>query len=851
MFYTNAKVWGNQILYRYVDSKGNKKMSKVPFKPTLYIPSNKGNSKFKSIEGEQLAPVNFDSISEAKQFIKQYEHVDNFRLFGNTGWNYQFLAEEYKDVVKYDAKHIRIAYLDIEVNSSNGFPEPDVAKEPVTAITFAYDGIVHTFGCKDYTPKKNSFYADHVTCVTYHKCENEYELLRQFLFKWKNLEFDIVTGWNVEGFDLPYLVNRITKIVGPEQVKQLSPWGIITKRTRTIKMNAGNVERTTFELYGISTLDYMDAYKKFTYDPRESYSLHFIADEELEDTKIEYDSELGLHGLYDEDYETFIDYNIKDVTLVQRIEQKKNILKLLMFLAYNSKTNYEDTFSQVRMWDALIYNHLLAQNTIIPFKEENTKDEKYPGAYVMFPQTGKHKYMATFDLASLYPSLFVQYNVGPETLCPNTLPVDVEMLLEKQYEGLEKILRETNVALAANGCMFTKEKTSFMVDIVLKLFDHRKAAKKKMLECEQAIEHETDQAKALQLKSEMDAYNIMQLGIKTTMNSMYGAVGTEYFRFFDVRLATAITKSGQLALLWARKAVNKFINDVVGTEDADYIIYGDTDSIHVSLDALVEKVAQGRKFKSKESAINLMDDICKKQLTPVIEAAYQYMFEYTNGKRQMMIMKREALIDGAIYVGKKRYAYNVWDSEGVRYTEPKMKVKGLEIVRSSTPNVVRKDLKESVRIMLASDDATALRKYVEDCKEKFMQLPPDAIAFPRGVSDIEKYATNGGMYYGKGAPAHVKASIIYNRLLKEKGVDKKYRRIDSGEKIKWIYLKVPNPVQEESIAFRSKLPPEFELDKYVDKKVQFEKAFVSPINNILEVIGWTLEEVSTLEAFFV
>lgn len=853
MFYTNARVWGNQIQYRYVNDRGERKNEKVQFKPKLFVPA-KTTTPYKTIFDKPVSVVDFDSIKEAKQFVETYQDVGNFEIFGNTGWVYQFLGEAYPGIVQHDASKIRISYLDIEVNSSNGFPEPDVAKEEVTAITVSYQGILHTYGTKDYTVTM----PDHV----YHQCKNEYELLRAFLKRWSLEQPDAVSGWHIAGFDIPYLVNRITKIVGEEQVKALSPWGAIRERTSRTKIQSNYVETKTYELAGISILDYMMAYKKFVLAPRESYSLHFISQLELGDTKIEYDAELGLHGLYETDYQKFIEYNAKDVELVMRLDKKLNLMALIQFLAYNAKVNFEDTLSQVRMWDALIYNKLKAKGVVVPFKRDSHKDAKYEGAYVKDPQIGFHRDLISFDFGSLYPSLFMTYNVGPETLVPyHKLPdevkewligktINVETLLERKYDM--SVLVEHNLTLTPNGEFFRTDITSFMAEIVRDMAAARKEAKAEMLRLEQILENTTDEVECRRLESLISTLDIKQQGIKVTMNSMYGAAGNEYFRFYDLRIAQAITLSGQLALRWVEKDINNWMNTVAVPvpveQHKDYVVYGDTDSNYLTIHELMKRISNGREFKDITTKINLMDKIAKEQIQPVITNSTTGLCVYLNAKTNQLIMKREAIADTGIWSGKKRYMLNVWDSEGVRYNEAKVKVKGIEIVRSSTPQIVRDELKKAVKVML-SGGVEELREHATLFRKKFMEQEPAVIAFPRSVNGVAEYQTGHGTY-AKGTPIGPKAAIIYNKILKDKGLQTKYKSIGDGEKVKFVYLKEPNPLLESVIAFRGNLPKEFDLDKYVDYALQFEKTFLDPLESLLEVIGWELEEKATLDEFF-
>ena len=356
-----------------------------------------------------------------------------------------------------------------------------------------------------------------------------------------------------------------------------------------------------------------------------------------------------------------------------------------------------------------------------------------------------------------------------------------------------------------------------------------------------------------QLEKDISKYKNLQLAKKVQLNSAYGALGNQYFRFFDVRMAESITLSGQLSIRWIEARMNEYLNKLLKTEDEDYVIASDTDSLYITFDRLVKQVfakGDGVQNLDTDRVVKFLDDVAQKKIEPFIDQSYQNLADLMNAYDQKMFMKREAIADKGIWTAKKRYALNVYDNEGVRYTEPKLKVMGLEIVKSSTPQSCRDALKGAVKLIMGSDEAT-VQKYIADFKEKFRTLPFEEVAFPRGVTDLTKYTTNGDeLEFMKSTPIHVRGSLLYNHLLKQHKLEKRYESIKDGEKIKFCYLRTPNPVRQNVLSIMSSLPKEFGLNQYIDYDTQFDKAFLEPISAILSAIGWKAEKTATLEAFF-
>ena len=829
-FYTYARHYGDKILVRGVDEHGGRFTTRRDFRPTLFVKSEKP-SEYKSIFGEDVSPIQFESNKEATDFFNRYKDVSNFPIFGQNYYGYQYITEQYPGIVEWDAKHIKIYSIDIETTSEGGFPNVDSPTEQMLVITLQDNNTkkITTWGVGEFTPGEDTKHLD----IEYVYCKDERELLVSFLGWWRDNCPDIITGWNSQLFDIPYLLARTEKILGEGEHKKFSPFGLVNKRPIRFQQR----ELTAYEITGVAQLDYLDLYKKFTYVTRESYKLDFIAQTELGHKKLESGFET-FKEFYEKDWNRFVEYNIIDTVLVDELEDKMKLVELAITMAYDAKCNYNDVFSAVRTWDSLLYNHLWEKKIVI-HQGGGRKERQIEGAYVQEPVPGDYDWVASFDATSLYPSILMQYNMSPETIIPGfEYDVKVDDLLDR-YK-LDK-LKEKNYAMAANGTCYKRDKQGLFPEIVQKFFNDRLKYKKLMQESQRKFQ-ETG-AKVYEL--EVSKYNNFQMARKIQLNSLYGALANQYFRFYDDRIAEGITMSGQLIIRDTAKALDDYVNKVCGTEDKTYSFYSDTDSCYVTLKDMVENFFPD---KGKDKTIDLIDKIATEKIEPAIDNAMTKLANYTNAFENKIFFKREIIADKGIFVAKKRYALNVFDDEGLRLTKPKLKVMGLEIVRSSTPGPIRESLREAVRLILTSSQEE-LHSFIEETREGFNNMTAEEIAFPRGCNNMAKYYSQADIY-SKGTPIHVRGGLLYNHYIKKMNLGLKYERIQEGDKIKFLYLKEPNAIGENTIAFITKLPTEFDLDKYVDYNVIFEKAFIEPLKNILQPIGWHTEPQATLEDLF-
>ncbi len=844
-FYTNVQTIGNSILFRGVSNDGKRFKDRIEYHPTLYIPT-KEETKFKTLQGEPVGEIRPGTMKECREFVAKYKEIDNFNVYGNDKFEFSFIAEHFpEEHIDYNFSQIRIAYLDIETGSEHGFPNIETANEEVTAITMKVDKKVYVFGRGEFTTDREDIF--------YFRFDDERSMLKKFFEMWDKESPDIMTGWNIDTFDIPYLVNRATNLFEDRKnpYKLLSPW----RKLREYKMfGLGGQELQTYEIYGVETLDYLAMYRKFTYVNQESYRLDHIAFVELGERKLDYSEQGSLHLLYKNDYQKFIEYNIKDVELVEQLENKMKLLEMIVSLAYLGKVNYSNTFGQVRIWDTLIYNNLLRKNIVIPPKKHSSKSSQFEGAYVKEPILGSHDWVVNFDLNSLYPHLIMQYNLSPETLITDELPSDLQVIKDARA-GIDGLVDEVqnldalekyNLTYTPNNEFYRKDIHGFLPEMMQQIYDDRVKFKGMMIDAKKKLQKENDTQEKFKLKNQISKYNNMQMNLKITLNSAFGAMGNQHFRYFDQRIAEAITTSGQLSIKWIEKEINRFLNELLKT-DQDYVVAVDTDSVYITMDNLVKSVF-GDDITDKTKVIDFLDKVCSEKMEKIIDESYQKLKDYMNAYDQKMVMKRENISDRALWTAKKRYIMNVYDSEGVRYKEPQLKIMGIEAIRSSTPAACKQKMKDIFKIIMNGTEEDAIQ-YIDDFREEFKTLSAEDIFFPRSVRGMKKYHDAAHLYI-KGTPVHVKGALLYNKLLKDHKLLGDYPKIQDGEKIKFAYLKKQNTVGGEVIAIPNQLPSEFKLQEYIDYDKQFSKSFIEPMSSVMNAVGWQTERISTLEDFF-
>lgn len=832
-FYTNVAQSGDNILIREIN--GDQRIqAKIPFCPTMYIPSKK-KTNFTTISGDYVEPIKPGTIKETREWLKGYEGVDGFTVYGNNAYYYQWISDEYpEEDIDYDLSKIRVWSIDIECESENDFPHPETALERVNVIAFRdiTNNITHVFGLEVYGKK---YEAENET-IRYYAFDNEEDMLFAFFEFFSKAEIDVLTGWSIDFYDIPYLINRGTNMFGEKFVRcSLSPWG----RIQTEKVVFMEQQKTIYKLVGINVIDYLRIYKKYTSEPRENFQLGYISNFEIGETKMGHDEYENFSEFYRNNYTKFVSYCIQDSLLIEKLEAKLKMMELTFTVAYQAHVNFEDVLSQVRTWDMLIFNWLKRRNIVIPLKKSFAKGEKYAGAYVKEPVPGFYKWVVSFDVTSLYPSIIKALNIGVETKVGRRYAFrDPQIFLNNldAYKDAISNSLEDDFTLSVNGVNYDKSKISFFSELTQKLFLDRVEYKNQLKKCKAAGD-----------KNGATKFHLRQWATKIQLNSLYGAIGNQYFRFFDVENAEAVTLTGQFIIQFVERSLNQYLNKLLNTKDFKYVIYCDTDSVYITLDNFVNKL--GNVGSNIPKTIDILSKFAKEDLEIKIAGYFSQIEKMLNAVEGHLSMKREVVADSGIWIAKKRYIVNVYDSEGDRYETPKLKVMGIEIKKAVVPKFCRDKMEEAVKLILHYKDNEKLIDFIENTKKEFEQLPPEQIGCPTGVKGVQKYI-DSVTFVKKGCPLHTRGAIVYNSMLEKTKLDRKYQQIQDGDRIKYVLLKKPNPTQNKVIGFLTVFPPELDLQKYFDVDAQWEKCFIKPMNGILDAIGWESERKSSLSSWF-
>jgi DNA polymerase elongation subunit (family B) len=795
-----------------------------------------------------------------------------------------------------------------------GFPDPKFALGMIQLITVQNINTKRcfTWGTKSYKPTKQ-----YSVETSYTLCKSEKDLLKLFLMFWEAEKPDVVTGWNIDGFDIPYLMNRIDTVLGREYTKKLSPWGLVDIGIKTYK----GVDEIKYSITGIAVLDYMLLYKKFTFSNHESYSLAGISGDELGETKLENPTEgfseffsgktrVGMElpdeakyffgkkdnsseivttnsiyylsilantkqdtsngievimpnrvlldiqsnskdasslflELEEACYSTFVEYNIQDTVLITKLDDKLRLLELALTIAYEAKINYNDVYSPVKTWDAIIHNYLLDKKIVSPQRKSTGEGFSIEGAYVKTPRPGMYRNVVTFDFTSLYPSIMRALNISPETYL-GQCDSNIDRCLSGDIEN-----KDPNICMGVNGSMYSKTTAGIIPEIIKIYMKKRRDAKNEMLSLESEMEKlKTDGAAEKILydySQRISALNNQQMAYKINLNSLYGALANAGFRYYNSHVAESITTTGQLLIRGIENNLSKKVNETFKHDFKDVVIAGDTDSVMLCLDEIVKKYSPNTSVKQN---IKIIEKLSQDKISPLIQSIVSDIETSLNVCENTLVAKHEIAASHMLILAKKKYCARVYSSEGVSYSKPKQKIMGMEIIKSSTPKVVRQALKDSIDLIFDGSEKD-VQKYIEDTRKKFMAQPVENVAFPRGVTSLDDYADSNSIY-GKRTPIHARAALLYNHLLKKKKLTKKYDTLKNGSKLRFVYLKEPNSIRENTIGWPvdGNLPVEFGLHQYIDWDLQFEKVFVSAIELMIAPMGWKTEHRNDLSEFF-
>ena len=565
-FYTSVYLRGDYIYLRGFD-KGQRVVDKIKYAPYMFV--SKENGQYRTVSGKPVEKIQLESISDAKDFNDRYKDVSNFEVYGFDSYLYTYIYDNYSDEIDYDYRIVNIGTIDIETKYEGGFPNIKEADQEITAITLRSKGKSYVFGCGQFVTNDST--------IEYFQCKDEYFMLQSFLKCWEFLDLDIVTGWNIEFFDIPYLVNRIKRLFNEKEAKRLSPWKMLNERTVEFR----GKENQSYTLPGLSILDYYQVYRKFSFGNQESYKLDYIAQEELGQKKIDFSDIGDLNDLYEKDFQKYIEYNIMDVLLVERLEDKLKFLEQIMALAYDAKINYNDTMTTVRSWDVIVHNYLMNSKIVVPQFSRTKNFEPLVGGYVKDPKIGLSKWVVSLDLTSLYPHLMMQYNISNETFVRriDNFP-SIDELVSGRVNISDYLNEGEDYSITANGCCYRKDKQGFFPALMEKIFNDRKKYKKLMVEAKKSFEI----TKSYDDEKLIARYHNFQMAKKIQMNSGYGAIANTWFRWFDFNHAEAITTSGQLTIKWIARKLNEYLNKMLRTKNVDYVIASDTDSVYLELD---------------------------------------------------------------------------------------------------------------------------------------------------------------------------------------------------------------------------------------------------------------------------
>jgi len=822
------------------DKDGKRVMHECSFEPYLYVEDNRGDKT--SIFGTKVKKKSFHNAYNRSRFVND---AGIKRVFENCPPAQQFLLDMYwqeNESEEFAEKPLKYCFLDIETYSVDHFPDIENPTHVVNVIT-CWDNFskkFHTFGIKPYTGKGRDD-------LNYVYCKDEREMFIRFLEYLENDFPDILSGWNSEFFDIPYIVNRMERVLGQEFVNRLSP----LKRVhfRVIKGQFGR-EQKRYYIDGVACLDYLDVYKRFCLKLRESYKLDAIGQVELGDRKIDYGG-VSLATLSDEDWNKFIDYNIQDVNLLVRLEEKLQYIPLLRTLSYVGLTTLEGAMGTIQVINGALTIRARKRNEIISTFIRNADTGKNPGAYVAEPKRGFKKNIVSFDANSLYPNVMISLNTSPETkvgkierTTDNSVTIQhiTGKLFELSKPDFVKFLKTEQCSISKAGFLFSQKKKGIIPEFLEYYYNKRVEIKKKLFKTKQKLKKDP---KNLDLKYEVERLNTSQMVIKILINSCYGYMGNKNAPIGDDDIASSVTLTGQAVIKYSNELIKEFlkneVKDITDRELEECVIYNDTDSSYISISPLIEKGIvefwDGDKVhKETYDKIQEIEDYLNEGISKWAEKAI-----LTNNSR--FVFKRECIADVGVFLQKKRYVMHILDDEGIK--ENKFKYTGVEVVRTTMPNAIKPYAKQIIETMLTTQSLSQTNEILNKTYEVFKGLSPQELAFVMGVKGYEKYASQSNEFSTcKGMPIHVKSAYFYNMLLDKLNTGNKYESISTGDKVRYMYVEQPNKYGLDSIGFKYEYPQEFSNIFKPDYDKMFEKILFQAIERFYENVNWTIRKPS-------
>lgn len=827
------------------DKNGERIKVETTFEPYFYIESNKGEAI--SIYGTKLQKKTFRSQYDRFKYIKD---TNLKRVFENLPATQQYLVDTFwkdNETPEFSQHPIKVMFLDIEVYAPDDFPHANQAAAPVNVITI-FDSLsrkYYTWGIKDFTPTDPD--------VKYIKCTSEKDIFIKFIEYFQSDYPDILTGWNSEFFDIPYIINRCTKILGEEYTKRLSPANNVY--SRSIKGQFG-IEQIRWYIDGVSLIDYLDVYKRFTPGVRESYKLASIAETELGEGKVDFGT-MNLATLADTDWKTFIEYNIQDVRLLTKLEDKLKYSELIRMLAYVGLTSFEAAMGSLSVINGATAVRARYRNQKIPSFIRDEEEGKNPGAYVGEPLSGFQQNIISFDANSLYPNVMISLNMSPETkigVIEERTETEIKLrhVNGKQFTlpvaKFTQFVEKENIAISKAEVLFTQKKKGVMPEILDYYYDKRQDIKKTLKKLKkQYSESDKESIQGKEIKLQIDQLDAKQLCIKVFINSIYGYFGNKNAPFGDDDIASSITLTGQSVIKQSNELLKQFIKDKTNINNEEElnkcIIYNDTDSSYVSIKPLFtdDKIKFSNGVKLTKETYDIVQEI-EDYLNKQIKVWGTTVF---NSKDCRFTFKREAIADVGVFLQKKRYVLHILDDEGIPCN--KFKYTGVEVVRSTMPGAIKPHVKKIIETMLLTQNINETSKILNETYEIFTKLKVEDITFVSGIKGYEKYAAqcDGLTSLAKGMPLHVKAAYVHNTLLDRFKIDKKYEKISSGDKVRFFYVK-PNSYNVTAVAYKYYYPDEFKKIFEPDYDTMFENHIFSVIERFYENVKWTVQKPGNL-----
>ena len=828
--------FNESVFLRTWSEEGVRIETEIPFRPYLYL-EKEGATDATSIFKTSLLKKQFKNSMERKRFV---DSTANKRIFHNLAPEQQFLIEMYRDQnnkPEFSKHPLKVFLLDIEVDTTvdSAFPTPEKAAVPINLIT-VYDTLTkttHTWGLKQrYTPTLPE-------CI-YHYCKDEEELILQFVEFWKSDYPDIASGWNSSGFDFPYIINRFTRIFGDDFVRQLSPTGNV--RGRKVFTDMGK-EVTIWSIQGVSLLDYMDLYKTFSPGEKESFSLNYIAELELGEGKIAYNA-VSLGELAASDWKTFVDYNIQDVHLLVKLEEKLKFLEIARMLAYKGCTNFEAALGKVAIVTGAVAIQASKQGYVIPTFPNNMERESYEGGYVRDPEKGLQKAVVSFDVNSLYPNTIITLNISPETKIGKVISGDYEnftgemtiRLINGKTHNLpadkfKMFLAKEQISLSKAGVLYSQKTKGVIPNLIDEIYSDRVKTKQELTKLKKS-KNKDDRAHQLKITY----FDTLQYTLKILLNSIYGTFANKHSSLMDIDHATSITVTGQNVSKAGGHIIDNFVKAKYGIEQS-ITKYGDTDSLYVSIQPLLDKLQIPLLVDGEVNprVHEIVDKLDKHVNTEILEWARKDLFSID----PRYVFKREVIADVGIFLQKKRYILHVLDEEGVAVD--KFKYTGIELARSTTPKKVKKFIEDIIKTALLTQNFKQTNEVYRKSYTSFQKLDPNDIAARTSINNLEKYSEGSSLYkFQNKTPSHVKGAIAYNILIKELKIDDKYEAIQAGQKVKKLYC-AKNKYGLDAITYVSTLPEEFAIK--IDWDKMFSKLVTQPTERLYDAIGWTLPEI--------